>query len=93
MPDADADEILDAALAAMSDALEAGRVKSYVLPSFVRSMLDLRLIKVKESADRRAAELHQQKMQQAAEKLQTVAVSNRLTPEQVAEIREKVLGL
>lgn len=78
--------------------IDAGDPKHLAgISSFLRALLDHRRVDLDEAADRRAAELHEVKMSELRKvqdkALTTTAQVKGLTPEQVAEIRLKVLGL
>ncbi len=91
------DRILAATLQAMELAVATDSVPAYKLPDYIRAMVVLRDLALSEQADRRAEELHAVKLSElkAAQEraLETVSTTSQLTPEQVAEIRLKVLGL
>lgn len=90
-------DVIDAAIAEMQRQLDGGLVKNYVLPNYVRSMQGLLELKLKQSAEVRAAELHAQKLAELRTAqdgaLDDVSQAVQLTEQQVAQIREKVLGL
>ena len=91
------DRILSATLQAMELAVATDSVPAYKLPDYIRAMVALRDLALSEQADKRAEEIHAVKLAElkAAQEraLETVSTTSQLTPEQVAEIRLKVLGL
>ena len=93
----DMDQLLDSTLTYMQQAIDCRRLKPTTAVGFVAAICELRKLRVKEFVDKRAAELHEAKMatlrKAQNEALEGVSKSSQLTPEQVAEIRLKVLGL
>lgn len=90
-------ELLAATLVSLHTAVQTGDVPAYKLPDVVRAMATLESLRLDAAADRRASELHELKLAelrkaQAAE-VEKLGQTGRLTPDQVAEIRLKVLGL
>lgn len=92
---APAGTLLDRALDAVGDAMLRGDAKLYELGGVVRALVTLEQLRLSENADRRAAEKHTawQNEYRAQQDAALRELSDRLTPEQVAEIRLKVLGL
>lgn len=90
-------ELLAACLRSLQVSIAANTLPEYRLADVIRALAKLSEIDIKERAEQRALELHETKMaefrklQETA--LETASEAARLTPEQVAEIRAKVLGL
>ena len=88
---------VDAAIAncvnAITDKILTGRTGKLSVSRALGSLATLKGMRLRELADRRAQELHEAKMADAAEQLDVMESNNELTAEQVAEIRLKVLGL
>ena len=82
---------------AITEALLAGRIGKLDLGKALRSLKDLKTLGIEQDVNRRAEEKHAAwKAEQAAQQataLESVTQTSQLTPEQVAEIRLKVLGL
>jgi hypothetical protein len=83
--------------AAISEAMAAGRIGKLDVGKALRSLVSLKELSIAEAADKRAAEKHAAWVRDDRAKqniaLEAVSKSSQLTPEQVAEIRLKVLGL
>lgn len=88
---------LRTSIAAMQRMLDAGLVKPGKLPDYVRSLVAMHKLDLDQAAETRAAELHEQKLaelrKEQAAALAQVQERVRLSNEQLAEIRSKVLGL
>ena len=91
------DELDVLARGAIGRALLGGDVKAYQLPGILHALVARRKLDLDAEANRRADELHAAKMsefrkaQEAA--LRGAANDARLTEEQIAQIRERVLGI
>jgi hypothetical protein len=87
----------ESAVAAIQEQIDRGDVKLYELNGTMRMLTGVDELEIERRADERAAELHQRKLTelraQQEKGLGELEQSNRLTAEQVAEIRLKVLGL
>jgi len=84
-------------LEAMTEAVQRGATGKVDLAGAIRALAALEKLRLEGQAEKRAQELHETRMtdyrakQEAA--LEGVSKASQLTPEQVAEIRLKVLGL
>ena len=87
------DRTLESALRAMQEALDAKRLKSYTLPSFVKALIDLRELNIKEESEKRAAELHEMKLRELRKAVdkQTEGGAKSLTRGDVYDLIDNVM--
>jgi len=87
------DSLEELTRAAIGKALLTETLPAYRLHSVLSVIQRSKIAEVRQQAEQRAQELHDLKMKAAAEQLDEMETSNELTPEQVVEIKRKVLGL
>jgi len=87
------DSLEELTRAAIGKALLLGTLPTYRLHSVLSAIQRSKIAEVRQQAEKRAQERHDKQMQAAAAQLDVMETSNELTPEQVAEIKRKVLGL
>lgn len=87
------DLVEDMARGALGKALLTGEMPAYALPNVLQAISKMDRAYTARAAERRAREWHEAKAKQMSKDLDEVAQASELTPEQVAEIRQRVLGL
>lgn len=96
-PSLSPDRLVEELLSEVLGAVRQGRAPAYALPSMIMAVCKVRETDIREQAEKRAGELHAAKLAELRKKQGTaidqVAAERGLTPEVLAEIRSKVLGL
>lgn len=87
------DSLEELTRAAIGKALLTGTLPAYRLHSVLGVIQRSKIAEVRQRAEGRAQEKYETQMAEAAERLDVMETSSELTPEQVAEIKQKVLGL
>lgn len=78
----------------IASALESGDMQTYVLPAAVNAIVRVHELAIEQERDKRAEEKHAAWKREVIKTVEQVAEqASGLTPELVAEIRTKVLGL